>query len=915
MIVFEVLGITRPWLLLALILLPILWFFLRAVPPAPKIRRFPGVSLLLELKDNDIQPDKTPWWLLALRAIIISILIVGFAGPFLNPEPIENKNTNLLIVMEGSWADAPNWNAQKKEALQVVKKAKNSGQKVAFLQLTDPNQSLVFSAASDAQRKIQTAEPNAWLPSSGLERLLINLDSFDTYWIGSAVQWPMQSKFTEALLNKGNVKVSKSEVALFGLLPTSFTEQGIEVNGIRLKSKTAEQVSINVMGLDPSGVERNLQIAVLNFKAGISQASQVIELPKEIRNRITRIIVLGQQSAIGVRIVGENNRRSEVAIISGDVAAREGLKLLSQEYYLAKALKPSHDLIDGTIEDILLANPDAIILADIAKVGAKVAMMEWIERGGTLIRFAGPSLAAKNHDLEKADALMPVKLRRGGRSLGGAMSWGSPKTLQPFKADTPFFGLPTPTEVKVTAQVLAQPSPNLATHVIARLSDGTPLVTQKLLGQGRVVLFHVTANTEWSNLPLSGLFVSMLDRLVSNSTSSSFEPVALIGTTWKLSQELNAFGNLKSVVDRVGIDGQVLVSGGIASKTPPGVYEREKLRWTRNLLQEDGKFKLAIWPSAVDLVGPSASQLQSLMALFLIVALALLGIDILASLWLSGKFWGMGAAFAALFIFLSFAPDDARAELASDRSLTATRDVVLAYVRTGEVWQDEISSAGLLGLSLALNQRTSVEPAAPVGVSLGVDELSFYPFLYWPITSDQKAPTADELQKLNRYLKGGGLILFDTKDANFSQFGQSTIEAQTLQKITVGLNLPPLSLIPQDHGLTRSFYLLQEFPGRHVGAAVWLEASSGRKNNTTETPFGNSHDGVTPVIIGGNDWASAWAIDSSGQPLLPVGTGFSGERQREIAMRFGINLIMHALTGNYKSDQVHIPALLDRLGK
>ena len=145
MIVFEVLGITRPWLLLALILLPILWFFLRAVPPAPKIRRFPGVSLLLELKDNDIQPDKTPWWLLALRAIIIGILIVGFAGPFLNPEPIENKNTNLLIVMEGSWADAPNWNAQKKEALQVVKKAKNSGQKVAFLQLTDPNQSLILT--------------------------------------------------------------------------------------------------------------------------------------------------------------------------------------------------------------------------------------------------------------------------------------------------------------------------------------------------------------------------------------------------------------------------------------------------------------------------------------------------------------------------------------------------------------------------------------------------------------------------------------------------------------------------------------------------------------------------------------------------------------------------------------------------
>ena len=510
---------------------------------------------------------------------------------------------------------------------------------------------------------------------------------------------------------------------------------------------------------------------------------------------------------------------------------------------------------------------------------------------------------------------MPVNLRRGGRSLGGAMSWGSPKTLQPFEEDTPFFGLPTPTEVKVTAQVLAQPSPMLSTHVIARLSDGTPLVTQKKLGQGRVVLFHITANTEWSNLPISGLFVSMLDRLVSNGAKASFEPVALAGTTWKLSQELSAFGQLKSAGDRAGIDGQSLIDKGITSKSPPGIYEKETLRWTINLLKDNSNFKPPNWPSLVDLVGPLISPPQSLKALFLLVALVLLAFDVLISLWMSGKLLGVGTIFAALLALLSLTPENTRAQTVSDRSIIATRDVVLAYVRTGDVRQDEISSAGLLGLSLALNQRTSIEPVTPLGVSLAVDELSFYPFLYWPITPAQKTPTADELQKLNRYLKGGGLILFDTKDADISKFGQSTIEAQTLKEITVGLNLPPLSLISRDHVLTRSFYLLQEFPGRYAGTEVWLEASSAKENTINKKPFRNSNDGVTPVIIGGNDWASAWAVDNSGQPLLPVGRGVSGERQREIALRFGINLIMHVLTGNYKSDQVHVPALLDRLGK
>ncbi len=117
---------------------------------------------------------------------------------------------------------------------------------------------------------------------------------------------------------------------------------------------------------------------------------------------------------------------------------------------------------------------------------------------------------------------MPVRLRAGGRTVGGAMSWGgAPKTLAPFDKDSPFFGLNVPEDVQITAQVLAQPDPALADRVIATLSDGTPLVTRKKLGAGQVVLFHVTANAEWSSLPLSGLFVEMLERLSVSTTSAA----------------------------------------------------------------------------------------------------------------------------------------------------------------------------------------------------------------------------------------------------------------------------------------------------------------------------------------------------------------------------------------------------------
>ena len=73
------------------------------------------------------------------------------------------------------------------------------------------------------------------------------------------------------------------------------------------------------------------------------------------------------------------------------------------------------------------------------------------------------------------------------------------------------------------------------------------------------------------------------------------------------------------------------------------------------------------------------------------------------------------------------------------------------------------------------------------------------------------------------------------------------------------------------------------------------------------------NDRVSSLVIGGNDWAAAWATDEMHKPLVLPTPG--GARQRELAYRFGINLVMYALTGNYKSDQVHIPAILERLGQ
>ena len=514
---------------------------------------------------------------------------------------------------------------------------------------------------------------------------------------------------------------------------------------------------------------------------------------------------------------------------------------------------------------------------------------------------------------------MPVRLRAGGRTVGGAMSWGEPKSLRDFSPESPFYGLAIPDDVTVTSQVVAQPDPTLAERTIATLADGTPLVTRKRIGAGQVVLFHVTANAEWSTLPLSGLFVQMLERLSVSTRQGELSAEELAGTIWTPDQVLSAFGEIEEAGTLPGVPGEVLAEGAPGPDMPPGLYAGEDRRIALNVVNTDTELRPIAWPSTVTVEGFQITEDVPLKGILLGAALLALMIDVLATLWLSGRLVAMKGATIAAFATLAVISAAPRAQAQDDADLAkiiaAASEVTFGYVVTGDPSLDRVSEAGLRGLSTILLRRTSVEPVDPVAVNLETDDLSVYPFLYWPITTEQPRPSSEAYAKLNRYLRGGGLILFDTRDANTAGFGATTPNARKLQELALALDIPPLEPIPSDHVLTRTFYLIQDFPGRHISREVWVEAAPADAEQVEGMPFRNLNDNVTPVVIGSNDWASAWAIDRSGAPMFPIGRGFAGERQREIAYRFGVNLIMHVLTGNYKSDQVHVPALLDRLGQ
>ena len=929
MFVLGPIGFTTPWLLLALAALPLLWWLLRAVPPAPIRRAFPAVTLLLGLDDSDTQTDRTPWWLLLLRMLAVAAIILGFAGPVLNPQEQERGSGPVLVFVDDGWAAAADWRARLDAGSAALADAGQAGRTAVVVRASAPpsGAGLALRAAGDVAAGLAGLTPEAWASDHALARgWAEGLDPdqrFDTIWISDGLATPDRAALARAFAARGVLSVLQPATPRLALRPARIEDGLVHVTAERLPAGSAQEIEISGLGPDPAGVERELVRATLSFAAGETAAQVQLSLPPELRNRIQRFEIAGLRSAGAVTLADDTLKRRKVALIEA-AAGREGLELLSPLHYLREALIPTAEILEGPLSETLPASPDVVVLADVATLAPNdaEALAKWVAEGGLLLRFAGPRLAASDVGRGTAeDPLLPVRLRAGGRTVGGAMSWGEPRALAPFPDGSPFYGLAVPRDVTVTAQVLADPGPDLADRTVAALADGTPLVTRKGLGDGQVVLFHSSANAEWSSLPLSGLFVQMLERLAISTRAGTPDRGELTGTTWLPDTLLDGFGALESAGDRPGVPGEAL-TGAPGADLPPGLYRAESRLIAVNAVGADTALAPAAWPAGVTPEWQGARADRDLSGWLFLAALTLLGADIFAALALSGRL--PRGATAVLLAAVSLAPvlmpTDLRAQtepVAVDpATIAAAVNVTLAYVATGDSAIDEVSHAGLTGLSDQVWMRSSVEPSPPVGLNLEADELSTYPLIYWPVTADQPAPSDAAYARLNAYLHAGGMILFDTRDADVAGFGSgATEEAARLRTLARPLDIPPLEPVPGDHVLTRTFYLLSEFPGRFAGRDVWVEAAPADAELAEGMPFRNLNDGVTPVVIGGNDWAAAWAVDEGGMPLLPVGRGYGGERQRELAYRFGVNLVMHVLTGNYKSDQVHVPALLERLGQ
>ena len=909
-----------PWLLMALAALPLLWWLLRFTPPAPKAERFPAIALLLKLAPSREDPQRMPRWLLLLRLALASAIILAFAEPVLRAPGSSDVHTPLLLALDDGDAAAGDWEARRAAALSLADEAEHNDVPVVIV-TTAPRATLPGIerlSGKDARGRVAALTPVPWdVDRAGAATRLQSADigtGFHVVWISDGLDRPGTEELRAALGNYGDLTVTVPQaMALpFVLLPPKEDASALIARVRRADSATSVPAEGLVRASAADG--RTLGEARFVFAPQARDAEARITLPLALRNDITRLEIVGARHAGAVVLLDESSRKRSVALVSGAVRT-ENQPLLSDLYFLERALKPYTSLTRGTIAT--LATPDRAImmLADVGQItGADhETLARWVERGGTLVRFAGPRMAAQSDDL------IPVQLRHGGRTLGGALTWESPQGMGAFAANGPFAGLTPSQDVKVRRQVLAEPTPDLGAKTWAQLADGTPLVTAERRGEGLVVLVHVTANTDWSDLPLSGLFVDMMRRLVALShgrvsAGGNRQAAGLEGllAPYRL---LDAFGALANPPEGVRpLDLAKDMSAPAGPDHPPGFYGPADTPIAYNLTREDTVLKALPLAGTTGLAALAARHSIALKATLLVIAFLIALGDCAAVFilrgarlrWPFGARAGSAAAVLAFAVLASLASGPAHAQEAGDDfALEALKDFRLAYVRTGNGDIDAICEAGLRGLSHTLRLRTAVEPAAPIGVDLERDEVVFFPMLYWQVTADQPDLSEAALAKLDKFMKSGGTLIVDTADEDQALVGGGDGgAAQTRLRTLLGrLDLPALEPIPADHVLTKAFYLVQDFPGRWVGGKVWVETSAG----------GADHDGVASLIIGSNDWAGAWAMDDNGHWMLPTVPG--GERQREMALRVGVNLVMYVLTGNYKADQVHVPALLERLGQ
>ena len=303
MLDFGALVFTAPWMLAALAVLPVLWWLLRVMPPAPLVQAFPPLRFLLALQPQEETPARTPLWLILLRVLIATLIIIGLSHPLWNPGERLHGKEPLVVVIDNGWASAPRWNKRVAAMNALIDQAERDGRAVRYITTAraHPNEPLRVSdllRPSDARDRLRSVSPQPWTTDRdavGAAVDAIGDDQVHVAWLSDGLDGSGTKALLGQLQQLGSLNLYRDNAdGLANLIAVpSATVDGISVPVLRADNRGDAQRWIRL--IDEDG--RLLSREQVNFKDGEKQASALFRLPVDVRNRSARVEIEGESGA------------------------------------------------------------------------------------------------------------------------------------------------------------------------------------------------------------------------------------------------------------------------------------------------------------------------------------------------------------------------------------------------------------------------------------------------------------------------------------------------------------------------------------------------------------------------------------------------------------------------------------------
>lgn len=896
------LTLTFPWILFALVGVPLLWRVLKAAPPPPRVVRFPGLFFLQGLQNRQETPGIMPLWLLVLRSLLVVALILAAAGPVWRPQgataPPERP---LWVLLDNSFAAQGQWDRILATADRLVTLAFAVGRPVAWRALApqpDGTQPGGVLNPAEWQKVQRTLQPSPLLPELAAtlqsppdilkqpaDVVIVSAGLLPgaktAWWLGQ-----LQAFGTPQVIVPGG---NPPAVAFTGL-----DWQGDTATVTLSRWQVGGTLPQSVRLVDAQGAA--VAEAPVTFAGDDRKTKVSMRLPADVARTVRQVRLSGEAALGGLWLTGGGWALPPVGII-GDGAGTASLT--DERHYVRQALatagiRSTTAPLDQLLEEgtAVLVWPDSAVLA----TAERQRLADAVANGLVLVRLAGDNLAAASG----LDPLLPVRLRPGKRVLGGKVGGEATQTLAAYTDKTPLAGLQVPDNVQVNAQVVAVPDPDLPGRTWATMADGTPLVTARPEGRGWLVLLHTTATPAWCTLVYSGGFVDIWRQLARLGMAGG---QLQGGPDLQPFKMLDAAGQLQTPGLRakaLPVAGELPVPGLLH---PPGLYGGA------------GEVALNMGPAAAALLSPVRDVVGNVPVItgvdaprplwpwLLLAAFLLLVLDTLLTL----RLRGLLAPASVLFLLCAGQASAQRLDQLQllyqlqQRQQPAQPQAPpldrIGWISSGDAAVDRTTEQGLATLSRILAARTSVELAPPAQVKPGQGVLARYALVYWPLAGPPPVLAAAARDELADWLRHQGMLFIDTRAA--ASPAQAAERLQQVNGLLGELGIAAVQPVDDGHVLHRTFYLLQRFPGRWTADTLHVP------------PAGDDPDPVAPVVVGGNDYAAAWAMATDGRPAVAALP--QGALQREQALRVGVNVMLYALTGTYKSDQIHLDTILRRL--